>query len=245
VRLHAALILLLALGGARADDDILTVAVASNFAENAGTLLGAFQEQAGIEFRLSAASTGQLYAQVINGAPFDVFLAADAERPRRLEELGLAARGSRFTYAEGVLVLRSSSATDCRAALFDPDAGRIAIANPEVAPYGKAAREFLVNIRAWDAATGRIVFGQNVQQAALFASTGNVPHAILSPTLAYSAALPEATCSEDIPPHLHEPILQQAVLLDVDSAPARDFLAFLKTAEAHRIIERAGYRVPQ
>ena len=152
-----ALLLLLPLFVAEASaEQFLRVAVASNFMETAADLAEVFENETGIDVRLSSGSTGNLYAQIINGAPYHVFLAADIERPRLLEASGRAVAGSRFTYATGALVVWSWTARDCLAALYDPQAGRIAIANPEIAPYGQAAREFLLGIDAWATARGAL-----------------------------------------------------------------------------------------
>lgn len=119
--------------------DTITVAVASNFSRPAAELAARFAGETGVVVRISNGSTGKLYAQIVNGAPFDVFLAADTERPKLLEESGHAVAESRFTYAQGALVLWSRDAKDCLAALADEGSGRVALANPRTAPYGKAA----------------------------------------------------------------------------------------------------------
>lgn len=224
-------------------EDVLRVAAASNFADTAGTLLVAFQHQTGVEFRLTTGSTGKLYAQVVNGAPFDVFMSADAERPRLLEAGGYAVSGSRYTYARGRLIVWSSTADDCLGALYDMSAGKIALANPVTAPYGLAAKEFLIAVDAWDAAVGRIVYGQNVLQAIQFAATGNAPTAIIPRTHANHPAMPRATCTADIPASSHAPLEQQVVLISSDNEAARRFLEFLRSDTARYIIVEAGYEV--
>ena len=129
-------------------DDVVTVAVASNFWKTATEISAAFTEESGVSVRISAGSTGKLYAQIINGAPFDVLLAADQERPSLLETNGHAVNGSRFTYARGVLCLWSPlpdrvNARDGAATLRAGDFNRLAMANPALAPYGQAALDTL------------------------------------------------------------------------------------------------------
>jgi molybdate transport system substrate-binding protein len=242
VRIGAILLVTLLLGPVRADDTI-RVAVASNFADTAAALGLAFESNDESRVSLSSGSTGKLYAQIVNGAPFDVFLAADAERPRLLEDSGNAVLGSRFTYAIGALVVWSPTATDCIAALHDAHAGRIAIANPATAPYGRAARDFLVGIDAWDGAEPRVVYGQNVLQALQFAATGNVSLAIIPRTHAWRASMPPASCIAEVPAAAHSPLVQQAVLINADSGGARRFFEFLQSNTARRMIERSGYGV--
>ena len=150
MRLTAILLSLFAFPLASAES--LTIAVASNFRVPAEQIVASFERATGHEVRISSASTGKLYAQIISGAPFDVLLAADSDRPRLLEESGIGIHGSRQTYAIGGLVLWSrdpaNTGADCRGLLNDLGARRLAIANPKTAPYGIAARQFLTNANA-------------------------------------------------------------------------------------------------
>lgn len=244
MRVRAFLLLLLLFVAEASADQFLRVAVASSFLETAAGLADVFRSETGIEVRISSGSTGHLYAQIVNGAPYDVFLAADTERPRRLEAAGRAVAGSRFTYAIGALVVWSWTARDCLAALSDPEAGRIAIANPDTAPYGQAAREFLVSIDAWDTARPRLVYGRSAAQALHFAATRNVPIAILPLAYASNPAVADATCAEEVPQSSHSPLDQQLVLLDADSDAARRFVNFLRGTSARDLIARHGYATP-
>ena len=218
--------------------------MASNFLETAADLVDIFEDETGIDVRLSSGSTGHLYAQIINGAPYDVFLAADVERPRRLEAEGRAVAGSRFTYATGALVVWSWAVADCFAALRDTDAGRIAIANPDIAPYGRAAREFLISIDAWEAARSRIVLGRSAAQALHFAATRNAATAILPRAYRDHAAVADATCEADVPQSSHSALAQQVVLLDAQNAVAGRFMEFLRGDRARDVIAGYGYAVP-
>jgi len=141
----------------------------------------------------------------------------------------------------GSLVIWSRTATDCRAALGD--ASRVAMANPATAPYGRASREFLESIDAWDDVSTRAVYGQNILQVLQIASTGSVEVAIVARSHVDLPQLPDATCTADVPPSSHGRIDQQAVLLDPGSSGARRFLEFLRSDYARDLIERAGYEV--
>jgi molybdate transport system substrate-binding protein len=228
-------------------EEVVTVAVASNFATAAAEVSAAFHDETGYRLRLSMASTGKLYAQIINGAPFDVLLAADRERPIRLEEADHGVAGTRFTYAIGELVLWSRRTDDCRASLEGLGTGRIAIANPDTAPYGSAAREFLINAGLWEQVERRLVIGENIVQALQFVATGNAELGFIARAQLHAPALPDATCSWPVPPSTHAPIEQQAVLLAraVSNTTAKRFLGFLRSDAARVIIRRHGYRLPE
>ena len=228
-------------------DDVVTVAVASNFANAASEIVEAFHDETGQHVRLSAASTGKLYAQIINGAPFDVLLAADVERPERLEASGDAVAGTRFTYAIGELVLWSRRSHDCHASLAGPGPGRIAIANPETAPYGRAARQYLRQAGLWEASQPRLVIGENIAQALQFVATGNAELGFIARAQLEAPVLPEPTCTWPVPPETHEAIEQQALLLRRAEAHAgaQRFLDFLRSDAARVMIRRHGYRLPE
>lgn len=230
-------------------DPGITIAVASNFAKTAAEVSGAFTEASGVPVRISAGSTGKLYAQIINGAPFDVFLAADTERPSLLEQSGHTVSGSRRTYATGSLVLWSRDEAlrgrDCRKALQQGEYARLALANPRTAPYGAAAREFLVGASLWEAASKRAVYGENIAQTLQFAATGNATMGFIASAQAMDAALPAATCSWRVPMATHRPLQQQLVILRraAGNADAQRFVDFLGSAPAKYIVGRHGYRV--
>ena len=242
MRVRALLILLLLAGGAEAEERI-QVAVSSNFVLAFTEIAISFREKTGIHALARTGSTGQLYAQISNGAPFDVYLAADAERPAALEHSGYGVKGTRFTYALGRLIVWSRQADDCLAVLHDPSAGYIALANPDLAPYGAAAREFLVSIDAWHAE--RIVLGANAMQARSFAVTGNAVAALMPYAHLTGLAKDSSRCVYEVPADSHSPIEQQALLLDANDANAKRFLEFLRSDEAREIIRQAGYGVPE
>jgi len=228
-------------------DTPIRVAVASNFAETASALERLFESGGTGDIEFSAASTGKHYAQITNGAPFDVLLAADSERPRRLEETGLAVAGSRFTYATGRLVLWSRDpaldADECRNALSEDRRGRVALANPDTAPYGEAARQALVALGLWASIRPRLVYGENVAQTLQFIATGNARLGFVAAAQLVDSDLPATSCLWPVPAGLHAPIEQQAVLLERarDNPTARAFLDFLKSTQAANAIREHGY----
>lgn len=222
-------------------DKPLNVAVASNFTRTADELALAFDAETGIDISYIPGSTGKLYAQIINGAPFDVLLAADEERPRLLEESGHAVKGSRFTYAIGALALWSPELADCRAALAAGSFEHFALANPLTAPYGRAAQEFLVAEGLWEGVEGRAVYGENIAQTLQFVATGNASLGLVSRSQILDAVPQEGGCTWAVPADRHAPIEQQAVVLDSGDERALLFTDFLQTLQARKIIERHGY----
>jgi len=219
------------------------VAVASSFAPTARALAADFQAASGHTVVLSEGSTGRLYAQIANGAPFEAFLAADAERPRRLEAEGYAVAGTRFAYALGRLALWSRDPERVRdAGALRGDFRHLAIANPALAPYGAAARETLERLGPWASLAPRLVTGEDVGQAFQFVATGNAELGFV----ALAQVLDAGGSRWEVPADLHAPIVQEAVLLarGRDDPAARAFLAFLRGPAARARIESAGYAVP-
>ena len=245
VRVALLFLLLIAVPVARADT--LLVAVASNFRLPAEAIAAQFTAATGHEVRLSSASTGKLYAQIVNGAPFDVLLAADAERPRLLERAGLGAKGTRRTYAIGHLVLWSRDAaladSDCRGQLDDLGSRRLAIANTVTAPYGLAAKQFLVNSGNWERVSGRLVYGESIGQTLHFVASGNASLGIIAASQALDERLPAATCSWRVPTDLYDPIEQQAIAITGAGNVAAEFLDFLDAPLARDIVSRSGYGI--
>jgi len=221
------------------------IAVAANFAGTAEDLAEAFAGTGGGEVELVVGSTGALHAQIVQGAPFDAFLAADERRPRLLEESGDARAGSRFVYAVGELVLWSTgiqAGTDPVAALRGNDVAHLAIANPELAPYGAAAKAWLVEAGLWEEVADRLVIGQSVAQVFHFVASGNAEFGFVAG--AQLVAGEPRGSRIPIPPTDHPPIRHAAVLLS-GNPTAEGFCAFLVgDARAHRIIRAHGYRLP-
>ena len=231
----------------------LHVAVAANFLGTLQALAPMYRQASADVLRLSAGSSGQLYAQIREGAPFDVFLSADAQRPAALVAQGLAVPGSRFTYAIGTLVLwtpRSAALAHPLRTLRAEQYRYLAIADPGSAPYGTAARQVLTALHLWDTLNMRrkIVIGESIGQTWQFAASGNVDLAFvaLSQVIGPDGRVPGSTWLP--PPTLYAPIDQDAVLLTHASQPAaaRTFLRWLRSAPAAVArIHAAGYRSAQ
>lgn len=237
---------------ARAETSI-QVAVAANFLSTAETLSQAYEKNTGVKIVLSAASTGKLYAQIRNGLPAEVFLAADAERPQLLVEEGLADGSSRWTYAIGELSFWapgvSGDAAACEQWLRAASFSRLAIANPRTAPYGTAAREVLRALGLGSHLSGQVVQGENIAQAFLFIDTG----AAEAGFVAHSQLIAKAQKQPEVPGCQWHPAAEQYPELRQDgvilnSARERDavwqWVDWLQSAEAQRLIRAAGYRLP-
>jgi molybdate transport system substrate-binding protein len=241
---RALLLLSAALAARAAAADEIRAAVATNFSETLRALVEVFEQTSEHQVLVSTGSTGGHYAQIRNGAPFDVFFSADVERPRLLERDGVAVAGSRFLYAVGRLALWSP-----RPDFVDGD-GRVleagdfrflAIANPELAPYGAAAREVLMARNAWTVLQAKLVRGQDVGQTYSFVHTGNAELGFV----AYAQIVKPAGGANEgsywlVPETLHRPIDQEAVLLR-DAPAARELVDFVKSPAAREIIRRYGY----
>jgi molybdate transport system substrate-binding protein len=226
-----------------------TVAVAANFVEPLQSLQKMFGEKTGHTLVLVPGSTGKLYAQITNGAPFDVLFAADQERPARLAEEDQGEPDSVFTYAIGRLTLWSADpavvAGDGAKTLREGDFRFLAIASPELAPYGLAAQQTLEALGLWDEVQAKIVRGENIAQAFQMVESGNAELGLVALSYVLSERNPKPGSRWDVPPDLHEPIRQDAILLahGVANEAARAFLDFLATPEAREVIERFGYGV--
>lgn len=224
----------------------LRVAVAANFAAPVAELAERFQAQTGQAVSIVSGSTGKHYAQIVNGAPFDVFLAADRVRPEALEDSAIAVAGSRFTYALGRLVLWSPDpevVSSGGEVLSSGRFGRLAMANPRLAPYGRAAGELLALRGLTGRLAGRIVQGENIAQAFQFVATGNAELGFVALSQLRSAPAGLEGSHWLVPTELHEPIEQQAVLL-VDSPAARRFLDFVASESGRALIRSYGYETP-
>lgn len=221
------------------------VAVAANFAEPARAIAAGFERTTGHKAILAFGSSGAFYTQISHGAPFEIFLSADAERPARIERDGLAVPGTRFTYAIGRLVLYSTTPglVDAKGAVLGSNRfDKIAIADPATAPYGVAAIETMRKLGVHDALRPKIVTGSSIAQTYQFASTGAAQLGFV----ALSQVIAEPGGSRWIvPQRLHRPIAQQAVLLRTgqNNPAAAAFIKYLKSSPAMAIIRRYGYAV--
>lgn len=245
-----ALTLLAALAlAAPAAGEEATVAVAANFAEVVERLEQQYERDTGHALTVAVGSTGKLYAQIANGAPFDVFLAADQARPERLEEEGLAVAGSRFTYVTGRLTLWSPApgrvGADGAATLREGGFRLLAIANPELAPYGAAARQTLEKLGLWQGLRQKLVMGETIGQAHAMVASGNAELGFVALSYVLSPRSETRGSRWDVPADLYAPIRQDAVLLKraAGNAAAKGFLGYLRSERAQTLIETYGYGV--
>lgn len=219
------------------------IAVASNFREAAGEIGAAFEAATGHDVIFSFGSTGQLFVQITQGAPFDAFLAADQDRAERAVKVGLAVEGSRFTYATGRIVLFSMDEKLVAGpeTLQEGKFTKLAIAEPASAPYGAAAMETLRALASLESVKGRIVRGLNIAQTYQFVRTGNAELGFVALS---QIAVHDGGSRWIVPQDLHAPISQDAVLLrsGVGNDAAKAFLAFLRDPESDAIRSKYGYK---
>ena len=240
-RLCLLVALLVAAGESAADE--IRIAVATNFLGAMTALVERFEETSGHTVLVSSGSTGGHYAQIKNGAPFEAFFSADAERPRLLEAEGIAVPGSRFLYAIGRVALWSNRAgyVDADGKVLETgDFRHLAIANPELAPYGAAAREVLMSRGLWGRLQPRLVTSQDIGQTYGFVKTGNAELGFVAWAQLKQPSGEVAGSYWLVPESLHEPIEQEAVLLR-DVPAARALMEFVKSPEAREIIRSHGY----
>ena len=224
----------------------LRIAVASNFHSVMKELVMRFQQSTGHRVLVSLGSTGKHYAQISNGAPYDVFFAADKYRPKLLESAGIGISDSRFTYAVGRLVLWSSKpgyVGDKASIIGTEDFRFIAIANPKLAPYGKAAQQVLEKKGLWAKYRSRIVTGENVLQAYKFVESGNAQMGFVAYSQIMNLSGKHKHSYLILDASLYEPIEQQAIMLN-RTQESLAFLEYIKSDEAREIIIRYGYDVP-
>ncbi|MGE5466908.1 MAG: molybdate ABC transporter substrate-binding protein [Ignavibacteria bacterium] len=237
----------LAFFSARAHADEIPIAVAANFTAPMQKIAPAFEKETGHRLVVSYGGTGKFYAQIRNGAPFEVLLSADDETPARLVAEGAAVSGSAFTYAVGKLVLWSPkpAIVDAAGEVLKQGFDHIALANPKLAPYGAAAVETMKMLGVYDTLVPRFVVAENIGQAYQFVATGNAPLGFV----ALSQVLKEGRIEGSawvVPARLHQPIRQDAVIL----APGKGkpgpaaLMNYLKSPAAQAVIRSFGYEVP-
>jgi molybdate transport system substrate-binding protein len=239
----AAATVMAAIATAAADAAEVRVAVAANFTAAVKEIGALFARSSGNTAMLSFGSTGQLYTQITQGAPFEVFLSADQARPEKAEKSGYAVPGSRFTYATGKIVLFSmnKNAVHGEATLKEAKFAKLAICNPRTAPYGAASVEAMKALGVYDGLRSKLVVGENITQAYQFVATGNAEVGFVA--LSQVARDPDKGSRWIVPSQLYKPIAQDAVLLKrgADNPAAKAFLEFLKGPQARAVIETYGY----
>jgi molybdate transport system substrate-binding protein len=247
-----ALLLLLAAFPSPAPAGKISAAAASDLKFVFTELAARFQKDTGHLLTLSFGSSGNFFAQIQNGAPFDLFFSADIEYPRRLEAAGLAEPGTLYSYAAGKIVLwvPANSKLDVSkglSVLLDPGVRKIAIANPQHAPYGRAAMAALQHEKLYEKLRNKFVLGENVSQAAQFVESGNADAGILALSLVLAPAMKDRGRYFEIPQSVYPPIEQAAVILKSsrNKPAARQFLEYLKKPESIALLKDCGLALPE
>ena len=227
----------------------LTIAAASDLQSALPEVIAVFEKETGKTVRVTFGSSGNFFAQIQNGAPFDLFFSADVNYPQRLEAAGLTKKDSLYVYATGKIVVWApkDSKLDLERrgldALRDPAVKRIAIANPAHGPYGRAARAALEKAGVWEAVKDKIVMGENISQAMQFVESGNAQIGIIALSLALSPRMAPKGHYWVVPQELYPTLEQAAVVLKSakSSAIAEDFLTYLKGSKGREIMKRFGF----
>jgi len=246
------LVLLLAIvGGPPSRADELTVAAAADLKFVMQELAARFEKQTGHKVNVAFGSSGSLYSQIQSGAPFDLFFSADMDYPRKLEAAGLGEPSTLVVYGAGRMAIwapRNSPVDVSRgwSALLDPAVQKLSIANPLHAPYGRAAVSALRHAGIYDQMEPKLVFGEDISQAAQFVESGNAQAGILALSLVRSPALRDTGRWWVIPADACPPIEQGAIVLrsSARKALARAFLNFLKDPQAQKLLEESGFALP-
>jgi len=230
----------------------LTIAAAADLNYAFKDLVTEFERQTGTHVKLSLGSSGNFFSQISNGAPFDLYFSADIGYPKKLIVEGFAVPNSLYQYATGRIVLwvpNTASVAVEKAgiqAVADPAVKKIAIANPKHAPYGRAAVAALRHFKLYDRVKDKLVFGENITQAAQFVESGAADIGIIALSLALAPAMKAAGSYWEIPAEAHQPLEQGAVVLkDAKNAEAaKKFLDFMQSAAGQAIMRRYGFVLP-
>jgi molybdate transport system substrate-binding protein len=225
------------------------VAVAANFSASMQQIAALFQKETGHQIKLSFGASGGIYAQIKNGAPFDLFLSADQLTPQKLEAEGLGVPNSRFTYATGQLVLwsKQEGLVDAKGhVLQNKSIQRIALANPKLAPYGAAAMETMTNLGLLKELQSKLVQGDNIAQTYQFVSTQNAQIGFVALSQVFANGNITSGSAWIVPGNLHQPIQQDVILLrkGQDNKAATALLLYLKGEQAKKIMKSFGYLSP-
>lgn len=224
------------------------VAVAANFTAPIQAIAKDFEQDTGHKLVIATGATGQFYAQIQNGAPFEVFLSADDSTPAKLEQEGATMPGSRFTYAIGTLALWSAKPgyVDAQGEVLKKnDYHHLSIANPKAAPYGLAATQVLEKLGLTAQVKGKLVEGQNITQAHQFIATGNAELGFVALSQIYKDGKVTGGSAWIVPAALHDPIKQDAVILakGKDNPAAQALVDYLKGEKAAAVIKSFGYQI--
>ncbi len=251
LRLYAGVALLLLMGARVGSAQEITVAAASDLQFAFQDVAARFEKASGKHVKLIFGSSGNFFAQIQNGAPFDLFFSADVDYARKLDAAGLAEPGTLYEYATGKIVLWAplQSQADLKGGLrvlLDPAIKKIAIANPEHAPYGRAAVAALRHEKLYDQVAGKFVLGENISQTATFVVSGSADIGIVALSLALAPALKDKGKYVEIPADDYPPIEQAALILrsSQQKNAARGFLNFVKSPEIVDLLKTYGFSVP-
>jgi len=244
LRLLSLLVFLGASASALADE--VKIAVAANFAAPIQKIAAEFEKDTGHKVLVSTGATGAFYAQIKNGAPFEVFLSADDETPAKLEAEGLGVKGSRFTYAIGKLVLWSAKPgfVDNKGEILKKGGfEHLSLANPKTAPYGAAGVEVLKKLGLYDALQAKIVQGENISQAQQFVATGNAELGFVALSQVWKDGAITSGSAWVVPVEDYQQIRQDAILLHTgaNKPAAEALLKYLKGEKAKAVIKSYGY----
>jgi len=236
----------------RAQGQEIRIAAAADLKFAMSELAEKFEKQSGTKMNVTYGSSGNFFSQMQNGAPFDLFFSADIEYPRRLEATGLAEPGTLYGYAVGRIVIWTPADAKMDVTkqgwktLLDASVEKIAIANPEHAPYGRAAVAALQNARIYESVKSKLVYGENISQTAQFVQSDNAQAGIVAMSLAVSPAMHDGNRWE-IPAEMHPAIEQGAIVLKdaKNKEAARAFLEFVKNSAGRAILTKYGFAFPE
>ena len=251
IRVILALCLFLITGVNRSVAEEITIAAASDLNFAFKEIVAEYEKASGNHVKLTLGSSGNFFAQIQNGAPFDLYFSADIAYPRKLEEAGLTVPGSLFQYAVGRIVMWTGhesriDVTQGFEALRDPTVKKIAIANPKHAPYGRAAVAAMEYFKVYDQVKDKLILGENISQAAQFIESGACDVGIIALSLALAPPMQAAGHYWEIPADAYPPIEQGAVMLmgGKNQESAKAFLSFIQGADGQTMMKRYGFAVP-
>lgn len=225
--------------------DIVRVAVASNFSATLKRLVAGFEAENNHKVLISSASTGKLFAQIVRGAPFDIFFSADARRADLLLKKNIAISSELYAKGQLVYIAQAVKQDQCFNNLASDKVNRIAIANPKIAPYGFAAAEVLKKLGLWEAYRHRLLMGENILQTYQFIATGNVGAGFVARSTAIKSKELRGFCRWQVPANLHQPIKQKMAVLKKagNKSVVQNFRKYIKSEKARKIILESGYAV--
>ena len=244
--------MLLVAGACLAHAGELNVAAASDLSFAMKELAASYEKQTGTKVKVTLGSSGNFFTQIQNGAPFDMFFAADIDYPKKLEAAGLGEPGTLYQYATGKIVMwvPADSKLDVSkglALLLDPSVRKISIANPKHAPYGRAAVAAMTKQGIYDKLADKLVFGENISQATQFVESGNADVGIIALSLAMAPAMSDKGRYFEIPQDMYPPLDQGVIVIKAsqNKDAAKQFLAYMKTPDSVALMQRYGFRLPE